>query len=60
MIDREWPDEIPHSYQELYGLKRLRDTEKPSIDIRVKKEARSFAEESVAAVRRLVFPYHGL
>jgi acetoin utilization protein AcuC len=58
MTDREWPDAIPRSYQELYGLKRLRDTEKPRIDSRVKKEARRFAEESVAAVKRLVFPYH--
>jgi acetoin utilization protein AcuC len=60
MIDREWPDEIPKSYQELYGLKKLRDTEKPSIDTRFKREARRFAEESVAGVKRLVFPYHGL
>jgi len=60
MIDREWPDEIPQSYQELYGLKRLRDTEKPRLDSRIKKEARRFAEESVAGVKRLVFPYHGL
>jgi len=60
MIDRELPDEIPRSYQELYGLKRLRDTERPHIDNRVKKEARRFAEESVTAVKRLVFAYHGL
>ncbi len=60
MIDRDLPDEIPQSYQELYGLKRLRDTEKPRIDSRVKKEARRFAEESVAAAKKLVFPYHGL
>lgn len=60
MTDREWPDEIPRSYQELYGLKRLRDTEKPHLDARVRQQARRFAEESVAAVRRLVFPHHGL
>lgn len=60
MTDREWPDEIPRSYQELYGLRKLRDREKPHIDSRVKKEARRFAEESVAAVKGLVFPYHRL
>jgi acetoin utilization protein AcuC len=60
MIDCEWPDEIPGSYQELYGLKRLRDTEKPRLDNRVRQQARRFAEESVAMVKRLVFPRHGL
>ncbi len=60
MTDHEWPDEIPRSYRELYGLKRLRDKEKPRLDDRVKQQARRFAEESVAAVKRLVFPYHGL
>jgi acetoin utilization protein AcuC len=60
MTDREWPDEIPKSYQELYGLKRLRDTEKPHIESRVRKEARRFAEDSVTGVKKLVFPYHGL
>ena len=60
MIDREWPDEIPKRYQELYGLKRLRDAEKPRLDSRVRKEAHRFAEESVAGVKRLVFPYHRL
>jgi acetoin utilization protein AcuC len=60
MIDCEWPDRIPRSYQELYGIKKLRDTEKPRLDSRIKQQARRFAEESVAGVKRLVFPYHGL
>jgi len=60
MIDRELPDEIPRSYEDLYGLKRLRDTERPHLDSQTKQQARRFAEESVAAVKRLVFPYHGL
>jgi acetoin utilization protein AcuC len=60
MIDRELPDKIPRSFQELYGLKRLRDTEKPCLDTKVRQQARRFAEESVATVKRLVFPYHGL
>lgn len=60
MIDRDLPDEIPQSYQELYGLKRLRDSEKPHIDSRSREQARRFAEESVAGVKRLVFPYHRL
>jgi acetoin utilization protein AcuC len=60
MIDHEWPDRIPRSYQELYGIKRLRDTEKPRLDSRIKQQARRFAEESVAEVKRLVFPHHRL
>ncbi|MDG7042375.1 MAG: acetoin utilization protein AcuC [Nitrososphaerota archaeon] len=60
MIDREWPDRIPRSYQELYGIKRLRDNAKPRLDSRIKQQARRFAEESVAQVKKLVFPYHRL
>ena len=60
MIDREWPDEIPRSYQELYGVKKLRDIEKPCLDSRSKQQARRFAEDSVAGVKKLVFSYHGL
>jgi acetoin utilization protein AcuC len=60
MMGRDWPDEIPPDYQELYGLKKLRDTEKPHLDSRIRDRVRRFAEESVAGVRRLVFSYHGL
>ncbi len=60
MTDREWPDRIPRSYQELYGIKRLRDNAKPRLDSRIKQQARRFAEETVAEVKKLVFPYHGL
>ena len=60
MTDGAWPDEIPKSYRESEGLKRLRDVEKPRIDSRIRKEARLFAEESVSAVKKLVFPLHGL
>jgi len=60
MMGREWPDEIPSDFQERYGLKRLRDDEKPQVDARLKERARRFAEESVADVKRLVFPHHGL
>jgi len=60
MMGRDWPDEIPADYRELYGLKRLRDVEKPRLDSRIKARARRFAEESVEQVKRLVFPLHGL
>ena len=60
MLGVDWPDEIPSGYQELYGLKRLRDTETPRLSDTARRRARRFAEETVAAVKRLVFPYHGL
>jgi len=60
MIGRDWSDEIPVDYQELYGLKRLRDSEEPRIDGQLRERARRFAEASVEGVKRLVYPHHGL
>jgi acetoin utilization protein AcuC len=60
MIGRDWPDKIPSDYQELYGIKKLRDSEKPHVDKQVMERAKRFAEESVEGVKRLVYPRHGL
>ncbi|MBI2917731.1 MAG: acetoin utilization protein AcuC [Chloroflexi bacterium] len=60
MAEHDWPDEIPQSYQEQYGLKSLRDGNGPELSAATKAQARKFAEETVAAVRRQVFPIHGL
>ena len=60
MLGEEWPDEIPLSYQERYGLKDLRDREAPTIDPGVLAQARRFAEETVEEIERRVFPIHGL
>ena len=60
MVEQEWPDEIPQSYQERYGLKRLRDEPGPQLSPATRQQARKFAEDSVAAIRRLIFPVHGL
>lgn len=60
MVGREWPDEIPFDFQERYGLRKLRDDQEAGIDARLEKQARRFAEDSVAEVKRLVFPHHGL
>ena len=59
MLSREWPDEIPTGYDGQHGLARLRDNEMPVVvpeDVRL--EARRFAEKSVEAVKRLIFPVH--
>lgn len=60
MIGRDWPDEVPADYQELYGLKRLRDNEKPQLSAHVRDRAVRFAKESVGRVQELIFPLHGL
>ena len=61
MLGREWPDEIPPQYQELYGSKRLRDTEAPIVvPGNLRQEARIFSEKSVEMVKQLIFPIHKL
>jgi len=60
MIGRHWPDEIPSGYRELYGIRKLRDAEKPSLDSRNRERARRFAGESVEDIKRLIFPRHGI
>ena len=56
----ELPDAIPQEYVEKYGLKRLRDPEAPQIDPGVREEAQRYANESVEAVKRTIFPHHRL
>ena len=60
MLGLAWPDAIPAEYQERYGLRRLRDEDPPPLAPDVERDVRRYAQESVAEVRRLVFPQHGL
>ncbi|KPJ51694.1 MAG: hypothetical protein AMJ37_04365, partial [Dehalococcoidia bacterium DG_18] len=62
MAEREWPDEIPAEFQERYGLKRLRDEDKLTIDgaFQEREQAHHFAEQGVAELKRTVFPLHRL
>jgi len=60
MMGHEWPDEIPRDFRDRYGLKTLSDADVPRLDAEAKRRARRFAERSVAEVKRLVFPRHGL
>ena len=60
MLGRDWPDEIPEDFRKLYGIKKLRDAEKPQIDAEMLAMARQFAKQNVNAIRRSVFPIHGL
>ena len=61
MAGRDWPDEIPVGYQEKYGISQLRDTQvSVAVPENMSREARTFAEQSVKAVKQLIFPVHGL
>ncbi|MBI2166338.1 MAG: acetoin utilization protein AcuC [Chloroflexi bacterium] len=60
MLGLEWPDEVPASYQEQYGLKLLRDPEPPDVEPGVHQETWRYARERVAELKALVFPLHGL
>ena len=60
MSGRDWPDEIPSTFQQRYGLERLRDQGEVTIDTRMREQARPFAESGVEEIKRTVFPIHGL
>ncbi len=60
MVGRDWPDEIPEDFRKLYGIKKLRDAEKPQIDTEMLAMAKQVARQNVNTIKRSVFPFHGL
>ena len=60
MSERGLPDAIPASYRDSYGVSTLSDTSVPPIAEKLRKDARVFAESTVQAVRRAIFPVHDL
>ena len=60
MSQQDFPDDIPEPYRSRYGVANLKDVAEPPIDDSVRKDARTFAEASVAEVHRLIFPSHGI
>jgi acetoin utilization protein AcuC len=60
MLDVEWPDQLPAGLLRQQGLEGLRDRQIPQIPAQARQDARRYAEESVAAIKKLVFPLHGL
>jgi acetoin utilization protein AcuC len=60
MLDVEWPDVIPERFAREHGLDRLRDTVSPEIPADVRRDARQFAEETVAGVKKEIFPVHDI
>ncbi|MBM3946990.1 MAG: acetoin utilization protein AcuC [SAR202 cluster bacterium] len=60
MTGASLPEQIPQTFQEKYGLKLLLDVPLADLDLQRRAQARRYAEDSVAAARRLLFPFHGL
>ncbi|MGH2543572.1 MAG: acetoin utilization protein AcuC, partial [Ardenticatenaceae bacterium] len=60
MSEQDFSNEIPEAYRSRYGIESLRDPEALGIQENVVKDSRAFAEASVQAVQRLIFPAHGI
>ena len=60
MLGVDWPDAIPAAYADQYNLRQLRDGVALEVLDNVRREARRYAEESVAAVKGEIFGRHGL
>jgi acetoin utilization deacetylase AcuC-like enzyme len=58
MSEQALPDEIPESYENSHGVETLSDAENISVTESVEKDVKAFAESSVTAIQRLVFPLH--
>jgi len=56
----EWPDPTPAAFAQQHGLSQLRDTITLEVPSQVRQNARQLAEDSVAAIKSVVFPYHAL
>ncbi len=60
MLGEGWPDRVPPAFAAEHDLTRLRDTVETEVPAEVRADARQLAEESVAAIKREVFPIHNL
>ena len=58
MLDVEWPDRLPEDFARQHGVNQLRDPAVLEIPTNIRREARRYAAESVAAIKKKVFPLH--
>ena len=58
MMGVSWPDPIPDSYRERYGLTRLRDGGAPPIAQSAEDDVRRSAQATVEQIQRTIFPLH--
>ena len=57
---QELSDEVPEPYRSQYNVHSLRDQQELPIEQSAARDTRVFAEASVQAVHRLIFPTHGM
>ena len=60
MLGAEWPDAIPQSFRDKYGLEALRDTAAPQVDPPLQEQIQNFAQDTIQQIHRLIFPTHHL
>jgi acetoin utilization protein AcuC len=60
MLDVEWPDQMPAAFARQYGPDQLRDSIVLEVPSHIRQNARQLAEDSVAAIKEVVFPYYTL
>jgi len=60
MSEQEFAPEIPKPYRDAYGVAALRDPEELQIEDSVRHDTKTFAEASVQAAHKLIFPAHGI
>ena len=60
MSEQGFPDHLPPLYRERYGVSTLADEDDLGIKENVRADAKVFAENSVNAVQRLIFPTLGI
>lgn len=58
MLGVDWPDRLPEDFTRQHGVSQLRDTLVLEIPADIRREARRYAAESVAAIKNEVFPLH--
>ena len=60
MSDQEFGSEIPESYSTAYDVASLFDPAEVNVQDQVRKDALAFADASVQAIHRIIYPAHGL
>ncbi len=60
MLGHQWPEAAPESFASDYDVSRLDDPEQQPLPPDIAEQVRKYAENSVAEVKRNVFPSHGL
>jgi acetoin utilization protein AcuC len=60
MSEQEFVSEIPQSYTDSYDVTSLYDPADVDVQDQVRKDALAFADSSIQAVHKLIYPAHGL